>query len=160
MKLFMKTVTLRQTKKEIEWAEFSYRTVFHKTGYRVTLSAIVIPSMKIVVAGASACSPEDAHMFDRRLAADRALGRARQVATWLLTAKNDNWREKDTLLGWGGTSIFKWLPDQEEALPESLRIQLIDRTIMHAIDQAVEKTMEQLRKMQSPVAKRLVTMMG
>lgn len=161
MKMLLKTQILRQSGEEIQWAEFSYRAVLHReTGYRVALAAIVIPSLKITVAGASACSPEDAGAFNRHLAADRAMGRARQVATWFVTAKNDNWRGRDTLLGPAGACILNWFPDQKDAISESLQITLIKGVVMHAVDQAVEKVIVRLKKDRSPVARRLVALIA
>jgi hypothetical protein len=70
---------------KIEVIEYNLRSKLMPNGYWITLAGVVIPSIEVIVFGASACSPLDAaltmdwHEF-RADAANRALGRARQTA--------------------------------------------------------------------------------
>jgi hypothetical protein len=64
----------------LEVVEYAFRSRKMPYGYWITLAAIVIPSKDRTVFGASACAPSDELSFDRNDAANRAIGRARQVA--------------------------------------------------------------------------------
>lgn len=64
----------------VDFAEFTFKSALQKNGYRVTIAAIVSPTLKHAIFGASACSPEDAFNFSRIDAANRSLGRARAQA--------------------------------------------------------------------------------
>lgn len=68
----------------VKWGEFVFRAVVdQKTGYRVTMAAIVDPESCRVFFGASACAPGD--RLDRPEGAQRALGRARRQAMLIMT---------------------------------------------------------------------------
>src|SRR5690349_8198992 len=70
---------------KVEVIEYSLRSKLMPNGYWITLGALVIPSIKVIAFGASACAPEDAYKFDdnpthaKHDAANRAMGRARQI---------------------------------------------------------------------------------
>ena len=95
-----KSVQLRVPKKfiakigstSVTVVEYSFRSRRMPNGYWVTMAAIVLPDMRRMFLGASACSPED--KFNRREAAARSIGRARQQALYALAG----WGVRPTLL--------------------------------------------------------------
>lgn len=113
-KLFMKNVYLpakylasrSSPLLEVRWAEYSFRSRLQPNGYWITLAAVVLPDMGGYVVQASACSPEDAHKFDRSDAANRALGRARQLAFKLEVGVLEETRQ--TLAGTEEECVFKF----------------------------------------------------
>lgn len=107
--LHLQTRTLRVGRKgaketvTVQWAEYTFRSQFiPRNKYWVTTACVIIPSRDKLVIGASACSPED--VFDRRQAGDRALGRARQVASWIVTGRK-YWEGYHSLLGSAANAV-------------------------------------------------------
>jgi hypothetical protein len=114
----------------LEVTEYSLRSRHMPNGYWVTLAAIVVPSVDRTILGASACSPDDEHLFDRADAAHRALGRARQVAFRV----------------WSGA--VKASPD---IAPESLHVTLFGRELDAVFMTPVEHTLAKIQELAEPL---------
>ena len=112
-KLFLKEVQIRN--KTESWAEFSFRSR-SVNKYWITMAAVFVPSHNRLFLGASACSPADEFWFERPDAANRALGRARQLATWFFLDK-PGWKDKNTLLGSAIDAVLLFTPDLTATAP-------------------------------------------
>jgi len=122
------------------WAEFPFRAVVdHASGYRVTMAALFDPITRRLYFGASACAPED--VFSRRDGINRAMGRARELATQFL-----NGMEKDNvprLTGSWEDSMVILREDslQEPDFAERLRA-LALQFVPHVVDAARARKLE------------------
>ncbi len=120
----------------LEVVEYSMRSRLMSNGYWITLAAIVIPSLDKTVFGASACSPEDEWSFDRADAANRALGRAKQVAFRLWSGRLAGMTHpatQDTLFGKELDAIYPTPSQLDFVTIQALAEPLFDIVANHAM---------------------------
>lgn len=146
------TLPKKYGSREVEWIEYPFRSRLMPNGYWVTLAAIVIPArahpqdVLTIAVGGSACSPEDAHVFSRQDASNRALGRARQLAGKLLAGAVDP--NRLTLVGPESDCVFEIAGDNPAlfATLERAVQPLYERVARAAEDTSLQDLVRWLRK--------------